>query len=530
MAFGQFFTRYGNQKRPNRATDFSREEKERLAYVKGSIFNALNGEELSREEIVNTTALTDVQDLGMLPNFTASTNILSKYIYSVDRDKRPRIETYREMSKYPEISFAVDEYVDEAINEDKEGKFIGLTIKNKDIEQNDNQRKTLLAEFDYICDNVLNIEKFIDQWFREFMIDGEIFFEKVIDIQNQTKGVIRVKKLMTTRCNPIWKDLESDEILFFAYQDDENQLLNLPNEMIAYANSGIFEYSRDESMKIVNSFLEECKTTYKRLKLLEDALVIYRIVRAPERRVFKIDVGNLPKGRAEQFMNEMITRYRQKKFFNTETGDISESLDSMAMTEDYWFPVFQGGRSSDVTSLPGGSGLGEIEDVQYFRDKMYQGLKIPRSRYGEDKRFSIGNNEDITREEQKFVKAVRRFTRRFSECIKSIFMTHLTLKGVVDEYGLETQDITINLLSNNLFERFMEAKILELQFQNFGYFSDLIDTEKPLFSREWVVKKYLEIDEESWQENIKMLVQEEGENGEGDENEEDSGSAEDLGL
>lgn len=529
MAFGQFFTRYGTQTRPSKATDFSREEKEHFANVRSAIFSALNDGEQTRSDKVNTTALTDVQHLGMLPDFTASTNILSKYIYSVDRDKRPRIETYREMAKYPEISFAVDEYVDEAINEDKDGNFIGLIIKNQEIEKNENSRKTILAEFEYMCDHILNIQKFIDQWFREFMIDGEIFFEKVIDNQDEEKGIIRVKKLMTTRCNPIWKDIESDEILFFAYQDDENQLLNLPTEMIAYANSGLYEYSRDESMKIVNSFLEECKTTYKRLKLLEDALVIYRIVRAPERRVFKIDVGNLPKGRAEQFMNEMITRYRQKKFFNTETGDISEALDSMAMTEDYWFPVFQGGRSSDVTSLPGGSGLGEIEDVEYFRNKLYQGLKIPRSRYGEENRFSIGNTDDITREEQKFVKAVKRFTRRFSECILSIFMTHLSLKGITDEYGLTDQDIAIHLLSNNLFERFMEAKILELQFQNFGYFADLIDTEKPLFSREWVAKKYLEIDEEAWQENIKMLVQEEQEGGGGDE-EDDGGEEADLGL
>jgi hypothetical protein len=817
MALGNFFYRFGNKQSGNKSLDLTNSEKSKLATVRSTIFAALNGNEPTKEEVINKVALSDVKDIGnFIPQFTSATSVLSRFIYNVDRDKRARLQTYREMAKYPEISFAVDEYVDEAVNEDKDGNYIQLVIKNKELNKNENQRKTLIAEFNYICDHVLRIENFIDQWFREFMVDGEIFFEKIIDNADETKGIIKVKKLMTTRVNPIWKDLESDEILFFAYQTDETELLNYPVEAIAYANSGLYEWSRDESNKIVLSFLEEAKTTYKRLKLLEDALVIYRIVRAPERRVFKIDVGNLPKGRAEQFMNEMITRYRQKKFFNTETGDISESLDSMAMTEDFWFPVFQGGRSSEVSSLPGGcltldtkiplldgrelelrqiidehtngkqnwvyscdpitgeikpgkidragitkrnaklmrltfdngesvrctpehkfpiigkgmveakylkendsiiplnkkvkkykdgqdreyvydnkakkwkqtlqvvsesikeskyynqlefkltedkkspvfnklsdsrrkilekrsikcpqelfkiiidsvrieenknsqhifnmlsrneiftnkfnecnigthsnfkgitnsnlikivksygynnwkhfkndaslfnhrvvsiehlnetedvgdlqidnkhiihnyhtyaissgvfvsnSGLGEIEDVEYFRNKLYQGLKIPKSRFGEDSKFSIGDTSDITREEQKFVKAVKRFTRRFAECICSVYITHLKLKGIANEFGVDEQDISVHLLSNNLFEKFMEAQVLDLRFKNFSHFAEFIDTDKPLFSREWVSKKYLEMDEESWNENLKMLVSEEDSSDEDEETE-----------
>jgi hypothetical protein len=531
MPIRNFFYRYSNAGKPTVPNEMSDKDKQHLVTVRNSIFNALEGDEPTQEQIRDTTALTDVPNIGSMGNFTQMASAFSQYIYTSERDKQGRLEVYREMSKYPEIAFAVDEYVDEAINENKDGEFVKLIIKNDGLNENENQRKTLLAEFDHIVYDVMQADKHVDRWFREFMIDAEVFFEKVIDNSDEKKGIVAIKKLMTTKTHAIFSDLESDDILFFAYQGENDNLLNLSANQVAYANSGRYDWARDESMKIVLSFLEETKTTYRRLKLLEDALVIYRIVRAPERRVFKIDVGNLPKGRADQFMEETIKRYRQRKFFNPATGEVDAGLDMMAMTEDFWFPVFQGGRSSDVTSLPGGQGLGEVGDLEWFRDKLYRGLKIPKSRYGEDNRFSIGNNDDITREEMKFVKEVKRYTRRFSEIFKSIFMSHLKLKGIAEEYGVSEQDISVQLFSNNLFDRYMEAKILELRFENFGHFSDLIDTEKPMFSSKWVAQKYLEITEEEWQENQELLVAEEGEGGdEGDDEGGGDEGGEDLGF
>lgn len=836
MPIRNFFA-FGNRATPQMPSDMSQREKELLIKTSNTIFNALDaGKNETREEAIATSPVTDIRDAGMAAgDYSLYVNVFSKYIYSVERDKRTRVLIYREMSKYPEIAFAVDEYVDEAINENADGCFAELRIRNDAIRENDNQRKTLIAEFNHLMYDVINADKHVAQWFREFMIDGEIFFEKIVDIHDETRGIVKVKRLMSTRCYPIWKDIESDEILFFSYQSDDSQLLSLPREKIAYANSGKYDWSKEEDMKLCLSFLEEAKTTYKRLKLLEDALVIYRIVRAPERRVFKIDVGNLPKGRADQFMQEMIKKYRQRKFFDPASGDVSEGLDMMAMTEDFWFPVFQGGRSSEVSTLPGGcltldtkiplldgrviplqdiinehnsgiqnwvyscdpntgeikpgkidnaaitkknahimkltfdngnvirctpehkfpiigkgmtlakdlvvndsiipfntekkkygsgkdyefiydnnkkewipthkmvsnaikgtnfhkeeiykimisdtsyrkvvldkrgksiskakstvesknkmsamskklrkledyrnaikdkqkikcsfetfkmvvdiikeqsnknvtnivkelnnnskftsalrndnkhvhgsfggltssniiklvkehgfsgwrhfkndyinvnhrivsieyltetedvgdlqidnkhiihnyhtyateagvfvsnSGLGEIADVEYFRNKMYQGLKIPKSRFGEDNKFSIGDTQDITREEVKFVKEVKRFTERFSEVFKNLFLTHLKLKGIADEYGVTEQDIKIHMFANNLFEKFLEAKVLELRFQNFSNFKDLIDTEKPLFSRKWVTEKFLEITEEEWKKNQELLAAE----------------------
>jgi len=339
------------------------------------------------------------------------------------------------------------------------------------------------------------------------MIDGEVYFEKIFDENKPDKGVTKIKKLMTARCFPLWEDIESDDINFFAYKT-EREVLSLPSEAIAYANSGLYQYNHEEDDKIVLSVLDQAVTTYKRLKLLEDSLVIYRLVRAPERRVFKIDVGALPKGRAEQYLKELMRRYRQRKFFDPSTGDVSEGIDAMAMTEDFWFPVFQGGRSSDVTSLPGGQGLGEIEDVQYFLDKLYRGLKIPKSRFGEDGTFNIGNTDDITRDEVKFVKEVKRYCKRFSKIFKEIFITHLKLKEVWSELGLEEKDLNVVMTNNNLFDRYFEAKILDLKFENFSKFADLIDVQEPVFSTEMVVKKYLELSDEEWAENVEKLTAE----------------------
>jgi hypothetical protein len=488
----------------------SPDEKKLLIKTRNTIFNALSPDnDKAREKAITQAPVTDLQDIGIASGeYSQISNVFSKYIYAIERDKRTRLAIYREMSKYPEIAFAIDEYVDEAVNEGPDGKCMKLIIRNKALNENDNMRKTIIAEFDYLMNEVLRLDKYIHQWFREYMIDAELYFEKIFDIEDESKGICKVKKLMTTKIYPVYKDIEADDVLFYAYQGEDAGVKNLPKEMIAYANSGKFDWSKDEDMKVVLSFLEETKTTYKRLKLLEDALVIYRIVRAPERRVFKIDVGSLPKGRADQFMQEMIRKYRQRKFFDPATGDVAEGLDMMAMTEDFWFPVFQGGRSSEVTTLPGGQGLGEIADVEYFRNKMYQGLKIPKSRFGDDNKFSIGDTQDITREEVKFVKEVKRFSKRFVKVYKQTFITHLKLKGIWQEFGLEEKDIALEMFSNNLFDKFFEAKILELKFENFSKFSELIDTEDPIFSTELIVKDYLEMDDDKWAAHVEKRIAE----------------------
>lgn len=525
MGIADFF-RFGRSRNKPEQNDLTQKEKERLYALRQGIANEISSEQEKQ------VAVSDIHDFAGIGDFTGMVDVYSKYVYNTSRDKGMRLEVYREMAKYPEIAFAVDEYVDEAMQYDDEGKFLNLTIKNTALEDetHENTRKTLIAEFNNLFFDVIEIESYFDQWFREYMVDAEIFFEKIFDIDNPEYGITRVKKLLTEDCFPVWENpKESDQVLFFGYRK-ESEVLNIHKELIAYANSGIFEYDKNGDERRVLSFLEPARTTYKRLKLLEDAMVIYRLTRAPERRVFKIDVGNLPKGRAEQFMKEMMTKYRQRKMFDPKTGDVTEGIDTMAMTEDFWFPVFQGGRSSEVTSLPGGQNLGDIEDVEYFLDKLYRGLKIPKSRFGEDNRFSIGDtNSEISREEMKFMKEVERYTRRFANALKDIFFTHLKLKGIVDEYGLSEHDIGLKVNENNLFKRFWEAKILEIKFQNFEKFAGNMDTDEPIFAKEMVLKKYLEWGDDIYNKNEELLAAEKAARKAEEAEEEEAGGDDDFG-
>ena len=532
MALRDYFNFGKNFGKRKREDALSPEEKERLFKIRQGIFGALEGKDVAKEGKTEKVGISDLQDFGGIGDFSGMMNVYSKYIYQSEATKQQRLEIYREMAKFPEIAFAIDEYVDEAVNFDKTGtKFCKLEILNEAIKANEHARKTINAEFEHLMYEVMKSDETIDIWFREFMIDGEISLENCFDNDNPTKGITKVKKLMTTRVHPIWDDLETEDISFFAYRNDK-EVLSMPKASISYANSGISNFDATEQDKMILSFLEQAKTTYRRLKLLEDALVIYRLVRAPERRIFKIDVGGLPKGKAEHFVQELMQKYRQRKFFDPKTGDVSESIDSMAMTEDFWFPVFQGGRSSDVTSLPGGTGLGEIADVEYFLNKLYRGLKIPKSRFGGDEgKFSIGDTQDITREEVKFVKEVKRFSKRFIKIYKQTFITHLKLKGIWEEFGLEEKDLALQMFSNNLFDKFFEAKLQDIRFENFSKFTDLIDTEDPIFSTELIVKEYLEMDDDKWKAHVeKRMAEKQAKKLLKDEDDSDSGKEGDEGA
>lgn len=497
-------------------------EKEKIYKKRLNIFSWIRNKSEENKKTDETIPTTDMDNFSAAGDFSATLDVYNSYVYKVENTKNEKVAIYREMAKYPEISFAVDEYVDEAMNLNREGKFMDLVIKSDAIKNNDNVRKTIEAEWNHLFYDVISADQYVESWYREFMIDAEIYMEKVISNDEPGKGVIGLKKLRTTKCHPIWDDLETDDVAQFVYKT-ESDLLYLDPEMVAYANSGNYEFNQEEDDKIVLGFLEPAKTTYRRLKQLEDALVIYRLVRAPERRVFNIETGQLPKGRAEQYLRDLATKYRQRKYYNPQSGEVSEALDVMAMTEDFWFPVFNGGKQSSVTTLPGGENLGQMDDVLYFLKKLYRSLKVPISRFESDTGFSLGDTSDITREEVKFNKQVRAYSHRFVNIFKSTFLTHLKLKGIQEKVGITEADFTVELFSNNLFDKFMEAKILELKFSNFKHVADLIDTEKPLIPKEWAIKKFLEIGDTEYEKIQEMLASEEAESTFDESGEEEGG-------
>lgn len=278
--------------------------------------------------------------------------------------------------------------------------------------------------------------------------------------------------------------------------------------MVAYANSGIFDYP-DEDTKIVASYLDDTKIAYRKLKQIEDALIIYRLVRAPERRVFQIDVGNLPRGKAEAVIKDMIRKYRQRQTYDPSTGETSQSTNTMAMIEDFFLPNFNGGRGHKIETLPGGDNLGQIEDVMFFLDKLYRALRIPMSRMKADTGFSLGDTSDITREEVRFNKMVQVFVRRFTEVFVSVYMSHIRLKGYAREYGVTEKDIEIKMTSSNLFKEFLETNVFTNRVENFERFMPLTqvseDGTPPLFSARWLSKRFLKFTDEELLENEMYL-------------------------
>jgi hypothetical protein len=520
---GSFFfggRRKGMQSTKNRANlEMTPAQKEAVYKNRFNVFAHLKRTR-SPDPTAEQMAVTDLEGFSAAGAFGGMIDVYNNYVYSVEASKEQRLAIYREMAKYPEIQFAVDQYVLEAVNCDDEGKFMDLIIKSDALRNNANIRKTITSEWNRLIYDIIQADEHVIQWFREFIVDGEIGFENVIDNENPQDGIKKMKKLRTTKLHPLWDDLEIDKISSFAYKTESN-ILALDTGMVAYANSGLFEYNQTEDDKVVLSFLEPAKTTYKRLKQLEDALVIYRLVRAPERRIFKIDVGNLPKGKAEQYIKDLMVKYRQRKLFDPRTGEATDGLDVMAMTEDYWFPVFNGGRSSEIDTLQGGENLGQMDDVIYFRDKMYRGLSIPLKRYQSDTGFSIGDTSDITREEVSFSKQVKQYSKRFANLFKQAFIYHLELRGITKEFGITQEDIAVHMHSNNLFDKFFQAKIDEINHQRFDTYSSLINTEKPMLSREWVAKKFLEVSDDDWDKNQELLIAEEAALADGDTTEEE---------
>jgi len=429
------------------------------------------------------------EDLTSLQNFTTPEEFDGAYVTEgagvygtfVDfmgsqKNDNALIAQYRAMALYPEVDTAIDEITNESIVMGFDRKPIKLDLSK--IEFSDNIKSKIYYEFD----NILKLMDFQDRGFeifRRWYIDSKLFFYISIDSEKPYEGIKQLIPLDATKLRKIRKiktknakqdgntlSLIKDVEEYFLYTNtDKNSVTGTPTsglkispDSICFVHSGMV----DMNTKRVIGYLHKAIRPLNMLRQIEDAIVIYRISRAPERRIFYIDVGNLPKQKAEQYVRELMNKYRNKLVYNQSTGEIKDDRNQMAMLEDYWLPRREGGKGTEISTLDGGQNLGELTDVDYFKKKLYYALSIPPSRLVGENGFNLGRSADITRDEVKFYKFIERLRYKFSNMFLQLLRVQLILKGIVTQEDWENMQPYINFTFNrdSYFNDIKDSEIL----------------------------------------------------------------------
>ena len=389
------------------------------------------------------------------------------------RDEINLIRRYRQMALQPEVDSAIEDITNEAIVSDKDDSPVEVELSN--LEASEGIKNSIRKEFDHIK-KLLDLDKAAHQIFRRWFIDGRMFYHKVVDLEDPAKGILelrwidplKIKKLRIVEKPP----MDADQFMkydygktteFYIYNEkgvnNTNQGIKIANDAITYVTSGV----KDQGKNIVLSYLHKAIKYLNQLRMLEDSIVIYRLSRAPERRIFYIDVGNLPKIKAEQYLRDVMARYRNKLVYDASTGEIRDDKKHMSMLEDFWLPRREGGRGTEITTLPGGQNLGELKDVEYFKKKLYNSLNLPPSRLTDDnKGFNLGKTTEVLRDELKFTKFIGRLRKRFAEMFHDMLKTQLILKGVIapEDWDDMKEHIQFDFLFDNHFNELKEIEMM----------------------------------------------------------------------
>ena len=383
------------------------------------------------------------------------------------------VKKYREMAMHPEVDSAIEDILHEAIVADQNDSPIEVNLDN--LEVSESVKVMIRDEFDYIK-NLFGFDSKAHEMFRRWYIDGRLYYHKVIDLDNPADGIKEVRYIDPSKIKKvrqITKPKTADEFMkydfgssaeYFVYNPkglnntSANSGIKIAKDAITYVTSGIMDTNRN----IVLSYLHKGIKVLNQLRMIEDSLVIYRISSAPERRIFYIDVGNLPKVKAEQYLREVMGRYRNKLVYDAATGEIRDDRKYMSMMEDFWLPRREGGRGTEITTLPGGQNLGELTDVQYFQTKLYKALNVPAGRLDSGTAFNLGRSSEITRDELKFTKFVGKLRKKFSDIFNDTLKTQLILKSVITPEDWEDmkEHIQYDYLKDN---HFTELKNLEMK-------------------------------------------------------------------
>jgi len=405
-------------------------------------------------------------------------------VYKTENDLLRR---YRQMSLYPECDSAIEDIVNEAIVSDTHDSPIEIELSN--LNASDGIKKKIREEFKFVCE-LLDFDKKAHEIFRNWYIDGRLYYNKVIDQKDPHAGIQELRYIDASRMKyirQIKKGKPGDQVQRLASQDvqafpgieeyfmytpqgsttpyttaggNPAKGIKLTRDSITYCTSGLVDRNKGTTL----SWLHKAIKPLNQLMMIEDSLVIYRLSRAPERRIFYIDVGNLPKVKAEQYLRDVMMRYRNKLVYDANTGEMRDDKKFMSMMEDFWLPRREGGRGTEITTLPGGQNLGEITDINYFQKKLYRSLNVPETRIaGSDAGFSLGRSSEILRDEVKFSKFVGRMRKRFTHLFNDILRTQLLLKNVVtpEDWDIMSDHIQYDFLYDNHFAELKDSELLQ---------------------------------------------------------------------
>ena len=434
------------------------------------------------------------------------------------------IMQYRDIAMQPECDAAIEDIINEAVVSDEDSAPINLVLD--DLEQPDRIKKLMQEEFDHII-KLLNFNWAGHDTFRKWYIDGRLYFHKIIDEKNPKRGMLELRPIDPTKIRKVREVIEEKDPNtgaklvkevkeYYVYQDKNmsksNQGLKIAKDSICYVTSGVLDPSR----KRVLSYLQKALKPANQLRMMEDSMVIYRMSRAPERRIFYIDVGNLPRGKAEEYLRNIMGKYRNKLVYDANTGEMKDDRKHMSMLEDFWLPRREGGRGTEITTLPGGENLGQIDDIVYFQKKLYKSLNVPVNRLEQEAQFSLGRSSEITRDELKFQKFLGRLRKKFSTLFIDLLKTQLILKGVVteDEWKEFSQDIAIDYIKDTHFSELKDSEILR---ERLGTLREMDEYVGKYYSAEWVRKNVLMQTEEDIEEIDKQIEAEGPPEGEEDE-------------
>ncbi len=461
---------------------------------------------------------------GSVPSFTTPTaddgtvDIAGGGFFGqiLDTDGRERndldlIRRYRDIAQQPECDTAVEDIVNEGIVSNESDQAVQITLDR--LPYPEKIKRAIRKEFSEVL-RLLHFEQKGHDIFRRWYVDGKMYFHKIIDTKNPRHGIIELRYIDPTKIRKVRqiktkldKNTSSVEIAeridnYYIYNEKGLVAggteghgggpsgLKITADAIAYCPSGLI----DGNSGRVLSYLHKAIKPVNQLRMIEDALVIYRISRAPERRIFYIDVGNLPKIKAEQYLKDVMNRYRNKLVYDASTGEIRDDRNHMSMLEDFWLPRREGGRGTEITTLPGGSNLGEIDDIQYFQKKLYKSLNVPISRMDSESGFSLGRASEITRDELKFTKFVQRIRKKFTPLFTDILKTQLLLKGVIapEDWDMMQEHIQYDFLQDGHFAELKDAELLNDRIQTLDSIQSYIGT---FFSKEFVLKKVLRMND-----------------------------------